>query len=351
MDGKFFSLKVAKVKVANLKMQRGCQWWYGRYKLHGKDTLISLRIEIAGKRPARLKDAGDLEFERSRIKAQLKMDQFLADLNTRKSKEKLAKEIYKIQSGGEEFPEYEIKDMFKLWCSMSAHADRSDRRVSNCKTWITRFINFMVKEFPKIKFSYQMTEKHALAYMKSVEGKGFAPKTYNGILKLMRCCLREADSKVFDKISLRKGKTIHRVPYTLEELKTIRRESKTDEFIRPVIIIAMCTGMRLGDCCTLKWSAIDDEEGIIRVKTIKTEATVVVPLFDWLKDELELQRKLSDSDYVLPKQRWKYMADSSFFTRQLRKVLVKSGFGKAANSCRGSANGSSCHYGMMQDML
>jgi integrase len=164
--------------------------------------------------------------------------------------------------------------------------------------------------------------------------RGLAPATYNGLLKILKCCFRETGSKVFDKIALMPGGQIHRIPYTLEELEQIRVAAETDKFIRPVIIIAMCTGMRLGDCCNLKWSDIDEEEGIVRVKTGKTGAAVVIPIFDWLKEELDRQEGLPNSEYVIPRQRWKYMADASHLTKRLRKILAKIGFGEPASNYR-----------------
>ncbi len=317
--------------MANLKMQNGCQYWTGRYRLNNKEKTVALGIKIEGKRPATLRGTGDLAFERSRIKAQLAMDQFLEELKTRKTKERLAKEVYKIQSGGEELKEYALTDIFDLWSNMRK---RSEGRTKSVEPQITKFVSFMKKKFSDVQYTYQVTASHANAFMDAEEDRGLAPATYNGLLKLLKSCFRETGSKVFDKIQLMPGGQIHRVPYTLEELEQIRGAAKTDEFIRPVIIIAMCTGMRLGDCCNLKWSDIDEKEGIVRVKTSKTDTAVVIPLFDWLQEELERQQGLPKSDYVLPYQRWKYMADASHLTKRLRKILAKIGFGEPASNYR-----------------
>ncbi len=317
--------------MANLKMQRGCQYWSGRYKVNGKEKTVALGIKIEGRRPATLRGTGDLAFERSRIKAQLAMEQFLEELKTRKTKERLAKEVYKIQSGGEELPEYALTDLFDLWCNMRK---RSESRTTSVKPQIAKFVSFMKKKFSDVRYTYQVTATHANAFMDAEEERGLAPATYNGLLKLLKSCFRETGSRVFDKIQLMPGGQIHRVPYTLEELEQIRIAAETDEFVRPVIIIAMCTGMRLGDCCNLKWSDIDYEEGIVRVKTGKTGAAVVIPIFDWLKEELDSQEGLPSSDYVIPRQRWKYMADASYLTKQLRKILTKIGFGEPASNYR-----------------
>lgn len=164
--------------MANLKLQNGSQWWYGRYMLNGKEQYIQLGIKVAGNRPARLKDTGDQEFERSRLLAQIKMDEFLENLKIRKSKEKLAKEIYKIQTGGEELPEYALEDLFKLWCEMKT---RSEGRTNSVRPQIKRFIKYMKKKYPRVQYSYQVTASHAKAFMDSEANRGVAPSTYNSI--------------------------------------------------------------------------------------------------------------------------------------------------------------------------
>ncbi len=48
-----------------------------------------------------------------------------------------------------------------------------------------------------------------------------------------------------------------RKPFTPEELKAILDVLKEDPFIRPIIVTGMCTAMRRGDCCLLRWKDVD----------------------------------------------------------------------------------------------
>jgi len=52
------------------------------------------------------------------------------------------------------------------------------------------------------------------------------------------------------------------------------------------IVTGMCTAMRRGDCCLLKWKDVDSKEGFITVKTTKTGETVDSPMFPMLREEL-----------------------------------------------------------------
>ena len=61
------------------------KWWYGNFTVGGERRYVNLGIEICGRVPASLKEIGDIAFERSRMKAQLKMDAFKQDAHSRKS--------------------------------------------------------------------------------------------------------------------------------------------------------------------------------------------------------------------------------------------------------------------------
>ena len=81
--------------------------------------------------------------------------------------------------------------------------------------------------------------------------------------------------------------TVNREPFTVEELKAITDACADDDFIRPIIVTGMCTAMRRGDCCLLKWDDVDLAAGFITVKTAKTGETVGIPVSPMLREELE----------------------------------------------------------------
>ena len=93
--------------------------------------------------------------------------------------------------------------------------------------------------------------------------------------------------------------TIHREPFTPEELKAILDAALEDTLLRPVIVTALCTAMRRGDCCLLKWSAVDMKSGFITVKTGKTGDTVEIPIHPMLNEELKRLPRIGN-EYVFP---------------------------------------------------
>ena len=128
----------------------------------------------------------------------------------------------------------------------------------------------------------------------------------------------------FSSIPTRETETIFRKPFTPEELKAIVDAARDDDFIRPILITGMCTAMRRGDCCLLKWKDVDLARRFITVKTNKTGQTVSIPIFPMLYDELAL-RQPSEA-YVFPEQAKMYVENSDGITWRVRKILAAAGF-------------------------
>jgi integrase len=85
----------------------------------------------------------------------------------------------------------------------------------------------------------------------------------------------------FGEIPLLDLKEVGRIAFSLEELDAIVIAARKPEhaFIRPVISIGICTAMRRGDCCTLKWEDIEMDAGFIEVTNAKIGKKVSIPLF------------------------------------------------------------------------
>jgi integrase len=99
--------------------------------------------------------------------------------------------------------------------------------------------------------------------MAAVEARGVSPKTWNDTLKLLRATFKHLHPHLNDGCNpihglvMKATETVNREPFTVEELKAILDACADDDFIRPLIITGMCTTMRRGDCCLLKWVDVD----------------------------------------------------------------------------------------------
>jgi integrase len=129
--------------------------------------------------------------------------------------------------------------------------------------------------------------------------------------------------------------TVNREPFTVEELKAITEACADDDFIRPIIVTGMCTAMRRGDCCLLKWEDVDFKEGFITVKTAKTGETVDIPMFPMLREELgNVRATAGKSKYCFPEAAEMYKNNPDGITWRVKQILARALGPKAVDEGR-----------------
>ena len=94
---------------------------------------------------------------------------------------------------------------------------------------------------------------------------------------------------------LREGK-----PFNADEIGRLLAEASTSVFWTAAILIAVDTGLRLGDICRLEWDSVGTD--VLTVWTDKSNRRVRVPLTPRAKAALERVPK-GRSQYVFPKER------------------------------------------------
>ena len=253
-------------------------WWYARYVREGRKLCVKLDVRIEGAPPEskKLSDSGDALFEKSRAKAELRFSQFLEDLNGSLTKEDLVKRVMAIRRGGK-METVMLADMFATWLASPRRKKLAERYVSQAKSRIEAFVDFVAKEQPSARHMADVDVNTAERFMAIEEIRGSAPKTYNDLLVLLRSVFNKLKTKAtlmlnpFEDFPLKDPETIGQSPFSTDDLAAIINAAKKPEhdFIRPILFAAMCTAMRRGDCCCLKWAAVDPTIRFILVKTSK----------------------------------------------------------------------------------
>ena len=123
----------------------------------------------------------------------------------------------------------------------------------------------------------------------------------------------------------REDDSLSRAPLTDEEIGNAKKisEANLGPEGRTLIVIGQNTGMRIGDCATLKWQDIDINTGFIRVKTEKTGAKVSIPILKELKDELTAIKSSANGTYVLPSLSKKADTISNIMADMFRKAGIE----------------------------
>ena len=96
-----------------------------------------------------------------------------------------------------------------------------------------------------------------------------------------------------------------------------------DRFAGAVFLVAMLTGLREGDVCTLRWREVDLDGGWIRRVQRKTSDPVSIPVLPRLREFLEgLPRR---GEYVLPEHAEIYLRSPSSVSARTKSLLESLG--------------------------
>jgi integrase len=310
--------------VAHLVMRPTSKWWYGRYRRDKKYRVVRFDVEIAGERPASLRNDGDVAFEQSRGKAMAALKTFVEDLNRRKTKTELAKEIFTAQTG-EQPRTMKFSDLGEFWRRRGSKKKRSARYISQCLARIEQLAEYARDRGASC--CHEFTNTDADTFMHDV-GERVSAKTHNDSLKLYKKLFADlADrgmtpSSPFDQVDSLETSMILRRPFSMEQLEHILQITTDPEhnFIRPVIVTALCTAMRRGDCCLLRWESVDLAERIVVVKTSKTGGTAEIPLARLLEDVIREQMG-NGSEFVFPEIAAMFEKNPDGITWRVKQVL------------------------------
>lgn len=313
----------------SLEIRRSSNWWYGVFVVNGTKTVINLKVPITGRRPPKRTMIGDDEFERSRGRAMEAYEKQRRHIEEDRTGEKALTKLAELKTGREvRFPK--LADLAVHWAAIPRRKAPDERYALQCRTRLDRFAAFAADHQRGVEEFIAIKPETAKAFMDAEAARGVSPKTWNDTLKLLRSTFKRLHPKVadglnpFHELVTKATETVNREPFTVEELKAITEACAQDDFIRPVIVTGMCTAMRRGDCCLLKWEDVDLTAGFITVKTAKTGETVDIPVFPMLREELERARVVTGGKgCCFPEAAEMYRNNPDGITWRVKQVLAK----------------------------
>lgn len=315
-------LEITRKKNGSLRSK----WWYGRFTVGGKSACIKLGVKIEGRVPETLRKIGDMEFERSRIKAQLKLDELIKEARSHQCAEQHLERLYELKSGNQ-MTQVALEDLESFWLSLPAKKKRSATWEKNQCATLKTFRQHIQAHYPSVRYLSQTTSRMALSWLRTLEDKGYAPSTYNDKMHLVKRFYTKAGPDIgvmknpFANVPSKDCETIHHQPFSQKELNALLKHSTGA--IHSIILVGMCTGMRLGDCCQMKWTEVDLAEGFLMVKTSKTGEFAEIPLFPVLRDEIQRQKQAGE--YVFPEAAALYQNRNFGISWRLRQVFKDAG--------------------------
>ncbi len=320
-----------------VEFRRDSKRWYGRYQINGKRKCVPLEAVVRGVLPCPEYPRGDDAFVASKGAAQVALKKLVAQVREKRNAEEYVQQLHEIRTG-RRIGSIPLPQLAAAWDVAPRKRKGSPRYVKQAHSLFERFVAFIEKGYPETETLADVTPDMAETFMQAERERGVSGRTSNAALILLRSAFKALANRAnivrnpFDGIPTVSEDTTHRKPFNQAELEAILAAAQDDDFIRPIIITGMCTAMRRGDCCTLRWGDVDLTEGFVRVKTSKTGETVEIPLLPVLQAELQRQRsRLGKKEpaanaFVFPDQVKMYRKNPDGITWRVRKIFEQAGF-------------------------
>ena len=334
--------------------------WWCRIQSKGVRTSFSLGIPIKGKAPSSwipsvkkwpMGDKGDKWFEESRAAAE---DAYLklranppqpktVDLGEAFTKAFKAQKKHKYRI-------VKIKDILKHYEKTFAEAGYPIPATAYAnwqRNIVARFVQWWKNSGRSAKtpfFDVSAEDAQAfIAYMSRTEedGRSMTAATLGRVKSHLArtfktfCPYNKSNPFTMRIKASTDDEVVHREPLTEEEVNLVLSTAeKTDPLMYDLIVCGLCTALRKGDICTLRWQSITDAEwecngeikkGSIRLKTRKTGEPVNIPIFPLFgivltKRQCENKKK---SEFVFPEAALLYKNDPSALTRRIKQVFAQ----------------------------
>lgn len=317
-----------------------CRVWYGRFTRNGQKYDMPLGVPVKGEIPLTNSGGwdrgtkGDADFEKSKKEAQAAFDRLVAKEDDQRKKLKKA-ESQILALTGQQIGKTPLSKLADKWLSLERNRKPTEMRVNAARRTFDGFALFAAKYSLERGFRCvnleDITPEIAKAYFENLSSQfawGTVKEKYGAMRNAWRRWSRANDrSNPFGEIIIRKGEEdtgrVSRVPLTAIEaarLFEIVREKRPSLY--PLLCCVACSGLRLGDACSLRWSEVhfsnesDRRRGIfgtIEKRTSKTGALVTIPIIQPLADELialEGKRDIRD-EYIFPEMLKRYRSEGT----------------------------------------
>lgn len=193
---------------------------------------------------------------------------------------------------------------------------------------LSRYRNVLAKHIIPLIEQKKKTEKLSDAvqkYLLHLSQKGYAPKTVSDILTIIKGIYKFAQARgcqidnIVNTITVKVPKSKIAVLTEDEERRLCRYLCESTDKCSIGVLLCLCTGIRIGELCALKWSDVDLTNGIISInhtllriqsenkgKGQKTKVIISTP-----KSE-ESRREIPISSYLLKQLKQVERAENSF---------------------------------------
>ncbi len=309
----------------------------GRPKGNGyifkRRSIYYLQYDVNGNR--KVVSLGCKKFEDAEEEAK-KYLPVISEKNVRKIAEHIADARFQIRQT--HLPMREVWKEFERTTPNISNNTLGDhkRNWDNFESWVSR-------KYPHIAYFGELTDKIADDYMNHVASTGVHAETYNKKKRTLSIITDGLPKKYgteenfWKKIKPRRQESLSRENLNREQLAGLFEILDKPKFhilypkeIRVLFTLGAYTGMRLIDCCMLKWVNIDQNRKIISFVPRKTARgygkRLNLPMHSEIEKQLHLAQTWKTDDYVLPNIAERYGRNPHGVKKDVVRVFKECGF-------------------------
>lgn len=283
--------------------RRGSVWWL-KFNVDGKRIAQSLETESRSE--AERKQA---ELMRPIVAAE-KVD-VLATITRRLDDAKTEQAAI----DDEQNPPLAVATAFDAYTKSTNRPDSGESTLRQYEAEYRRFTRWLADNHKAAIAMRDVTLEMAESYASNLSGAGASASTFNqhlGFLKLLwKTLRREARTTCnpWEEIKRRSLNAPGRRELTVDELRRVCQSAQGE--LRQLFALGLYSGLRLGDCATLRWGEVDLSRGRIARIPAKTSRRnpkpVLIPIHYVLKSMLEEIPRPERAEYVLPETAAEYV--------------------------------------------
>jgi integrase len=199
-----------------------------------------------------------------------------------------------------------VEEVYLPWAKVNKRSWRSD--VSRLNPILAHFEKKKLSDISPFQIERYKIERLKMPIVRGENGEKTRPRSRASVNREVRLLSRiftlaianrEASANPVSQVKLFKGEN-RRTRYLLpeEEERLMAQLTGQREHIRLIVIVALHTGMRMGEIVNLKRENIDFHRGEIRVTRTKTDEDRFVPMNDTLYRDLMSHCSNLKTDYV-----------------------------------------------------
>lgn len=233
----------------------------------------------------------------------------------------------------EQNPPLSLGQAWSEYLSSPNRPDSGEETLYQYRCQYSAFENWTKEKHPDVLTLRGVTSEIAEAYAAHLIQLKVSPNTYNKHLNLLTLVFRVLKQKSrlvenpWENIQRKRLITHSRRELTVDELKNVCQSAEGE--LRILLAVGVYSGLRLGDCATLRWAEVDLTRTLIRripnKSARRNPKPVLVPLHPVLRNMLSETPPAQRGGFVLPKTAALYESRLDAVTDQIQAHFTKCG--------------------------